>query len=82
MMKHLKIIYPNAKFVTLIYYDYFSQKNEFDLRAMENLGIKVVELNEISKNDFSKEKYRTSNSHPNRKAWQEIVPLLGKKLDL
>lgn len=80
--KEVETIYPNAKFVLFIYDNYVSQSNEFDIQAIKNLGIDVIKLNEISTIDFSNEKYQTFESHPNGKAWQEIVPLLGKELDL
>ncbi len=80
--KEVETIYPNAKFVLFIYDNYVFQSNEFDTQAIKNLGIDVIKLNEISTIDFSNEKYQTFESHPNGKAWQEIVPLLGKELDL
>lgn len=80
--KEVETIYPNSKFVLIIYDNYFFKNNEFDIQAIKNLGINVIKLNEISTIDFSDKKYQTFESHPNGKAWQEIVPLLGKELDL
>lgn len=80
--KEVNKVYPNSTFVLFIYnYPFDNNSREFDLQAIEKLGIKIIELNKISEIDFSKEKYKNLH-HPNGKAWEEIVPLLGKELNL
>ena len=71
--------FPNAQFVILVFID----NSSYNWQTLEDDGIKIIKLHDISKIDFDSVEYRTSDgTHPNGYAWRTIVPLLTRKLDL
>lgn len=82
-MKEIKAdvnrLYPNAKVVLLIY----CGDSFLNIPNIEKLGIKVINLYDVQNIDFcNDEKYLTwDKGHPNRYAWETIVPILQKKLN-
>lgn len=69
-------IFPNAQFILLRYSNY---ENDLDIKTLEQMGIKVFEIKENEL--YSDLKYTTDGWHPNRFAWERIVPMLGKTFD-
>lgn len=82
MNKSLKEIYPNIKFVILIYGD----KSNFglDMSFLEKNGLIVLQTNEITGVDILSSEYQISDTdlHPNEEAWEIIIPALIKELNL
>ena len=78
--KKIKEIYPNSEFVIFVYNG--DLQIQLIQEELEKSGIKVVYLSELSDIDFSQPYYRLDEQHPNSKAWDIIVPLLAKKLNL
>ena len=77
----IKEIYPNSKFVIFVY----DGDNYIKLiqKELEQSGIIVIYLSELTDIDFSQDEYKINDKmHPNAKAWNTIVPLLVKKLNL
>lgn len=83
--KLIKIKYPNADFVILVYNepDYESERNKRIWEEMEKEGAIVIKTKDTIDVNLSDSEYKIVNDfHPNEKAWQTIVPVLAKKLDL
>lgn len=80
MKREVNKIFPNAEFVLFMYINCDDKMMEF----LRKEDINVVRLGDISKKTdfFSKEYMAWDGAHPNRKAWEAIVPLLSEKLDL
>ena len=78
--KKIKKLFPKAIFVIFVY----DGDNYIKLiqKELEDNGIKIVYLSELSNIDFSQDKYKVDEQHPNDEAWNIIVPLLAKKLNL
>ena len=76
-----KIFGDNTKFVVLLY---DIQNNNWDnITRLESEKIIVVNVNDIVDVDLSKVEYMTWDElHPNRKAWEIIVPALSEYLNL
>lgn len=77
--KETEKIFPNAKFVLFLYSD---NEDGLDINAIEQKGITVIKLTKITDKDITyNDKYLAwDNGHPNRLAWEEITPGLGKIL--
>lgn len=79
--KEMKKYYPESQFVIFVY-----DGDSFIKEIQEDLiddGIKVIYLSELSSIDFKEQPYILDNYlHPSEKAWDIIVPLLSKKLNL
>ena len=79
--KEIKKNFPNAKFII---FDYSNSKiiKEAD-NELKNNGINTVYLSELSSLDFTTDEYVADKVlHPSEKAWDVIVPLFAKKLNL
>ena len=78
----IKKLYPDAKFVVVLYDDF----NRFgiDFSPLEKDGIRVLQTKEITgENLLNVEKYTADdNSHPNEVAWNLVLPALVKELNL
>lgn len=78
----IKKLYPYARFLIFVY------NNDSYIKSMEKTlkrnGIEVIYLSELSNIDFSTIEYQISETdeHPNELAWDKIVPLLSKRLNL
>ncbi len=79
--KLIKQLFPHAKFIVFVYDgDNYIKPIQKELEAD---GISIIYLTDLSKIDFSKAEYKLiDGQHPNAKAWEIIVPLLAKKLNL
>ena len=77
--KETEKIFPNAKLVLFLYSD---NEDDLDINAIEQKGITVIKLTKITDKDITyNDKYLAwDNGHPNRLAWEEITPGLGKIL--
>ncbi len=76
----LKKLYPNSKFIILNYSVWTLPKQ----KQFEKLGIKVISVSDLTnKNLFSLEYYNSEyDTHPNKKVWKELTPILIKKLKM
>lgn len=78
--------WKDTKFIVLKYPTNRNEAVVFNNKKLwkdiENLGIIVVELEEISGVDLCDEKYKVDGWHPTASAWENIVPNLSKKLNL
>lgn len=85
----IKEIYPNSKFVVLVF-DKNNKKWKLPYKIMDELkqeGIDVFYLNDITNIDFSKDEYKLSEDkdyfrHPNAQAWEVTSDSLIKKFNL
>lgn len=79
--KEVKEKFPNAKFVI---FDYDNSKIIKDIeKELKNNKIDIVYLSELSSDDFSEDKYIADKAHhPSEKAWDVIVPLFAKRLNM
>lgn len=77
----LNKVLGNTKFVIFVYDgDNIIKSIEPELNKYD---INIIYLSNLSNIDFTKKEYRLINDfHPNEKAWDVIVPLLAKKLNL
>ena len=67
----------DTKFVLLVYY-----ADDNDWSFLEKQGAKVIFLSDLTGKDLSKPEYLIyDKAHPNKKAWDLIIPLLVSKLD-
>lgn len=80
MNEEIKKLYgDNTKFVLFVY-DNSHNENWEDL---ENIGIKIIIVENLIKIDLKDNQYRIPNDdHPNKKAWELVVPALVKELNL
>ncbi|MBQ9245263.1 hypothetical protein IJ182_03240 [bacterium] len=78
--KEIKKHYPSAKFVILVYEDYL----DHDWKELENEGIIVIKVKDMTVIDVYSSQYSQSaiDSHPNKLAWEKIIPILAEKLNL
>lgn len=77
---NIKKAFNNSKFVIFVYQgDYVIKQIESRLKEQ---NIQVVYLSELSEINFQQDKYRLDEQHPTEEAWEIIVPLLAKKLEL
>lgn len=74
----IKQLYPNSKFVILMY----SESYEINWKDIENAGIKLIHINRNGKYDKSEYILSNEDCHPNAKAWHEITPKIVKELNL
>lgn len=74
--KHWK----NSKFVIFVYSD---SGNE-DWKALEKEGFIIIKIKDLTTENIEKMKYRISKTdvHPSEAAWNLIIPLLTKKLNM
>ena len=72
--------WQNTKFVILVY----SDQGYEDWKYLEKEGFIVIKVKELTKENISDLKYQISklDTHPSEKAWDLIVPLLSKKLNI
>ena len=78
MKNEVKQNCPNAKFVLFMW----DEDGNVDIKTLNEWGIKVVRLKDISPENFREPKYKASDgNHPNGLAWRTIVPLLMKELE-
>lgn len=79
--RKIKEIYPNTKFIIFVY----DGDNQI-LPLVDNLkdvGIDVVFLSDLTSVDIKEEKYVMDDlGHPSPLAWDLIVPLFAKRLNL
>ncbi len=81
MNKLIKEKYPNAEFITLVYYDNENSQNVWT--EAKKMGIKVIKVSDIVDVNIDEDEYKIPNDfHPNAKAWEVIVPALAKELNL
>ncbi len=78
--KELKNRFGDIKFVIFLYQN---DNNEI-FKELEKEGIIVIKAKDILNVDLNELEYLISNrdTHPNAKAWQDIVPALAKELNL
>lgn len=78
-----KEYYPNSKFILLNYGNDEDFSRELKLK-LENLGVYVVSVSELTNKDLFKVEYQISkyDHHPNEKAWNEITPDFIKKFSM
>lgn len=62
--------FPNARFEILVYHDH----NIEDWQPVIDSGISVIEL--INCMDVYSPEYQLPDGHPNKNAWEEIVPII------
>lgn len=67
-----------TQFVILIYED---DNENWDVLKEKN-GIIIIDLDQLTGVNLSDSKYRLADWHPNAKAWEVIVPVLAKELNL
>ena len=58
-------------------------------KELENLGFIIIDINDLSDKNFASKEYQIGKTefkdldvHPNARAWEEITPLIVKKLKL
>lgn len=76
--KHLKNGDKKTKFVVLLY-EYSPEKDHW--KEINNKNIIVIDLKDLIP-DLDKEEYSQPDKHPNKKAWETIVPIISEKLNL
>ena len=78
--KLTKELYQKSKFIILNYSDEAFPLTE----EVENLGIKVISLSDLTSENLFSEKYQISQNdkHPNAKAWKLNTPLFAKKIGI
>ncbi len=76
--KELKKHFPNIKFIIFVYDgDRCMRKIK---QKLENEGIKIVYLSELSKINYKNKKYLQDDMiHPNEKVWEIVTPLFIKE---
>ncbi len=80
--------YPHAKFVILLYKDPHwhypgRQLTTSEINQLNKAGFIVIDSEKLVGHELTSDKYRLSDKdHPNEQAWQEIAPLLVKRLNL
>lgn len=80
LKKEVDLIFPNAQFVFFVFW---GDEDTFDMPALEKMGIKVLILGNLTDIPYWEDKYTAwDNVHPNRRAWENFVPILAKKLNL
>ena len=85
MDKRIKELYPNAKFIILVYCDPLTIKSEveptFDRIKKENKDIQIVYTSEFScGKDIEKGKYVADDgAHPSKEAFRLLIPEFSKK---
>lgn len=73
--------FPNAKFVIFVY-DGDDKIKQIE-KSLKDKDIEIIYLSELSSIDFKEKEYIIDDAnHPSAKAWDIIVPLLVKKLNL
>lgn len=74
--KEVNRIYPNAQVVFLVY--------SLDTPKLETKNTKIIELDTSLLSElFSNPNYLASDGgHPNRNAWEKIVPILINKVGM
>lgn len=78
MQNEVKQNCPNAEFVLFMW----DEDGNVDIKTLNEWGIKVVRLKDISSENFREPKYKASDGkHPNGLAWRTIVPLLKQELE-
>jgi len=76
----IREVYPNAKFVILLY-DYNYVNNS--IKKLDENDIKVLNINELCNTDFSEEIYELKNNYsPNELVWDKVSDALVKEFDL
>lgn len=79
-------LYPNSKFIVLVYQDRNFENQYPDLlKKIEEMGYTMVYTNDLIGNntELIKEKYYSGDHfHPSSEAWDLIVPKLSKKINL
>lgn len=79
--RELKKHFPNIKFVIFVYDGNSGMKKIQN--SLEQEGIKIVYLSELTKIDFKNRKYiQSDNVHPNNKVWKIVTPLFIKSIGL
>ena len=89
-MKEVKKVssekYPEAKFIILLYDDNYTSYNknyinDSDWNLLRKEGFYVYNTKDLTDKDLSNKKYKSADlSHPNEKAWEEVIPPLVKEL--
>lgn len=78
--RQLKIYYPNAKFVFLIFTP--SEKEDWLYKKLDK-DIQIISTDEFSDINLKDKKYRHDNDpHPTEAVWREITPKLVKYLSI
>ena len=68
-----------TKFIILIFEE---KKEQNNWQFLKDNGIIILNVKDITKEDFSKDEYlNTDLYHPNAKVWEELVPKLIDKLE-
>lgn len=78
--KEIKKHFPKAKFVIIVYDDL----TQNDWEKIENEGIKVIKVSDLSDKDFKSIEYRQSitNYHPKAIVWEILIPKIIDILNL
>lgn len=84
MKKEINNQYPNAKFIILLYDDYF--RFGLYIPEFEKEGFNVIQTKELTGVNFFDPKYQVDadhgDLHPTEEVWDIILPELVKKLNL
>ena len=79
--KNIQKNFPNSRFIIFVYDGDFCVKKIED--ELKEKGIEIVYLSDLSKTNFLGGKYVINDGfHPSAKAWEEITPLLVKRLNI
>lgn len=79
MKLDVKKAFPNAKFILFVYDD---ENYDYDWSILEKEGITVLKLEEMSDIPIASDEKYLYKSHPNGLAWQIVVPILIKNLNM
>ncbi len=77
--KELKKINPNIKLVVLVYWDLYNGYPVL-FKNMEEKGIKLISVSDLTKENLNDSKYRSDIGHPTEEAWKLLVPYIAKEL--
>ena len=68
----IKELFPDAKFVVLLYQPKNFQDKEV-IKELEENGITVISTDNLSSENLSEKKYKLIDSHPSEKVWQLLT---------
>ncbi len=78
--KQIENIWGKETSLVILFYE---NEDEQFLEEIKQLGIKIVLVSSLTKENMQSQEYRIpDDEHPNKKAWEVIVPALVKELNL
>ena len=90
----IKKKYPNAKLILLLYDNHDCQPgerkiygndnyfNEKEYKSLENMGFKIYNIEELIGKILCTSEYKIDNNHPNKRMWEEFLPIFIKELNM